>query len=110
MKGFGTDEEAIMDILTARSNSQRQQVAKYFTQEYDRDLIDDLKSELGGKFEDVILALMKPPNEYLCKELYKAMDGFGTDEGTLVEILCTKSNEEVKQLVSTYEESTQLEY
>jgi hypothetical protein len=36
MKGFGTDEQAIMDILTKRSNSQRQQIAKFFTEEYGR--------------------------------------------------------------------------
>lgn len=59
---------------------------------------------MGGKFEDVIIALMLPTNEYLCKQLHKAMDGFGTRESTLVEILCTKSNEEVKQLVATYED------
>lgn len=104
MKGFGTDEQAIIDILTARCNNQRQQISKYFLEEYGRDLIDDLKSELGGKFEDTIIALMAPPDEFLCKQLNKAMSGIGTNEGTLVEILCTKSNEEVKKLVTAYED------
>nr|CAD7395969.1 unnamed protein product [Timema poppensis] len=103
MKGFGTDEQAIIDILTQRSNDQRQQIASFFTREYGRDIIDDLKSELGGKFEDVIIALMLPPADYLAKQLHKSMEGMGTDEHTMVEILCTKSNNEIQQLVDAYE-------
>lgn len=110
MKGFGTDEQTIIDILTSRSNSQRQEIATYFTNSLGRDIVDDLKSELGGKFEDVIVALMMQPDQYLCKQLNKAMAGLGTDESTLVEILCTKSNEEVKRLVAVYEDSKILQY
>ncbi|XP_075156367.1 annexin B10-like [Haematobia irritans] len=103
MKGFGTDEQAIIDILTARSNSQRQQIKENFLREYGRDLIEDLKSELGGKFEDVIVALMMTPVQYLCKQLHKAMAGMGTNESALVEILCTKTNEEMAEIVACYE-------
>lgn len=104
MKGFGTDEQAIIDILCARTNSQRQIISQWFLKEYGRDLISDLKSELGGKFEDVILALMSPPVEYICKEIHKAMKGLGTDEEALIEILCPKSNDEVKAIVVKYED------
>jgi len=104
MKGFGTDEKTIIDILTSRSNNQRQEIAVWFKNSLGRDLIDDLKSELGGKFEDVIVGLMATPEEYLCKQLHKAMAGMGTDESTLVEILCTKSNEEISRLINVYED------
>ena len=104
MKGFGTDEQAIIDILCARSNRQRQEIGEYFLHEFGRDLVEDLKKELGGKFEDVIVGLMRPPNEYLCRQLHKAMDGIGTNESTLVEILCTKTNAEIKEIVAKYEE------
>lgn len=103
MKGFGTDEKAIIDILTARSNGQRQKIKEHFLREYGRDLIDDLKSELEGRFEGVIVGLMLRPVEYLCKQLHKAMEGAGTNESTLVEILCTNSNDEMAEIVSCYE-------
>ncbi|KAF5288083.1 hypothetical protein FQR65_LT12133 [Abscondita terminalis] len=105
MKGLGTDEEAVIDIICTRSNWQRQQIATFFEQELGRDLIDDLKSELGGHFEDVIVALVRPPNEFLCKQLHKAMKGAGTDEDTLIEILCSRNNDEIRDLVDTYEQS-----
>ncbi|XP_034832055.1 annexin B10 isoform X1 [Maniola hyperantus] len=103
MKGLGTDEEAIIAILTTRSNAQRQAIAQAFTHEYGRDIIDDLKSELGGHFEDVIIALMMPPAEYLCRELHHCMDGMGTDETVLVEILCTRTKPEIAEIVDAYE-------
>lgn len=103
MKGMGTDEQEIIDILTSRSNIQRQQIKARFEADFERDLIDDLKSELSGSFEVVIVSLMTPPVEFLCKHLHNAMAGMGTDEETLVEILCTKSNEEMKEIVCAYE-------
>ncbi|KAF4517730.1 hypothetical protein B566_EDAN002935 [Ephemera danica] len=103
MKGLGTDEKTIIDILTNRSNSQRQQISKFFTEEYGRNLIDDLKSELGGRFEDVIVGLMDPPVDYMAKQLHKAMEGAGTDETAIVEILCPRNNREIKEIVVAYE-------
>lgn len=105
MKGFGTDEDKIIEILCARPNAQRQQISQVFNGEFGRDLIKDLKSELGGKFEDVIIGLMMPPFDYMCHQLFKAMDGVGTDEAALIEILCPRTRDEVL-LSSSYSMAT----
>lgn len=62
-----------------------------------------MQKELGGKFEDVILGLMLSPGDYLAKELQRAIAGLGTDEDALVEILCTRSNQEIKDITEAYE-------
>jgi len=67
-----------------------------------QDLISDLKKELGGDFEDVIVGLMMQPIEYEATELRKAMKGAGTDEKALIEILLTKTNDEMQRLVDCY--------
>jgi len=102
MKGMGTNEMAIINILTHRSNYQRQQIIGSYKQAYERDLIKDLKKELTGHFEDLILSLMKSLPVYLAQELHKAMKGAGTDENTLVEILCTRDHAHIAQIKEAY--------
>ncbi|XP_018014452.1 annexin-B12 [Hyalella azteca] len=104
MKGLGTDEASIINILANRTNDQRQKIMLAFKQAYGKDLTDELKSELGGKFERVVLAMMLPTTELLADHLHEAMKGVGTNEDTLVEILCTRNNKEINELKSVYEQ------
>ena len=90
MKGFGTDEDAIIKIVCNRTNEQRQLIKQHYIQKYSKDLIKQLKSELGGKFEDTVIAMFDTPFELDCKALYNAMHGIGTDEEVLIEILATR--------------------
>jgi len=102
MKGLGTDEKAIIEALANITNDQRLTLKAAFKQMYGRDLIDDLKSELGGKLEKVVLALMTPAVFYDARELRAAMKGVGTDEGALIEILASRSNEEIARIKAAY--------
>ena len=65
---------------------------QYYSASYGKDLIKELKSELHGKFEDVIVNLFKSPDEYDADALYDAMHGMGTNEDTLIEIICSQNN------------------
>ena len=79
MKGLGTDEKTIIEILGNRSNDQRQELKIVFKQMHGRDLLEDLRSELSGHFKDTIEALMMTPIEYDAYSFRKAIKGLGTD-------------------------------
>ncbi|KAK2158706.1 hypothetical protein LSH36_165g04011 [Paralvinella palmiformis] len=102
MKGMGTDEEAIINVVSNRSNQQRQDIKRMFKTMYGKDLIKDLRSELSGDLEEIILALFMPTTYYDAWSLRKAMKGAGTKEDVLVEILCTRTNSEIMEINQVY--------
>jgi annexin A7/11 len=102
-KGFGCDKARVTEILTSRSNSQRQEIAHEYKREYGKDLRKELKSELSGDFEDLALGLMEPPMHFLANEMRKAMKGAGTRENVLIEILVTLNNAEIHELKHAYQ-------
>ena len=102
MKGFGTDEKAIIEIVANRTGRERLAMIESFKRQFKRDLIKDLKSELSGHFEDAVIALFKDPIEYDCYSLKKAMKGLGTNEDTLIEILATRPNYYINEIKQKY--------
>jgi len=102
MKGLGCDNKAIINVLCFRSNAQRQQVRQMFKTMYGKDLIKDLINELSGNFEDLILALMYTQGEFDARELQNAMAGAGTTESTLIEIMATRTNAEIREIRAAY--------
>ncbi|XP_052359868.1 uncharacterized protein LOC127920100, partial [Oncorhynchus keta] len=102
MKGLGTDEDSIMKLLTSRSNSQRQQIKAAYKTLHGKDLVGDLQGELGGKFETLIVALMTPPILYDVTSLRNAIKGAGTDEKVLIEILSSRTAQQIKDITAAY--------
>ncbi|XP_037815093.1 annexin B11 isoform X1 [Lucilia sericata] len=102
MKGFGTDEDALINIICRRSNEQRQEIQRQYKTHFGKDLIEDIKSETSGNFEKLLVGLLRPIVDYYCCELNDAMAGLGTDEDVLIEILCTLSNHEIHTIKNQY--------
>lgn len=46
---------------------------------------------------------MTPTYNFLAKEIKNAVDGIGTNEETIIEIMCTASNSEINNIKMAYQ-------
>ncbi|XP_018417771.1 PREDICTED: annexin A1-like [Nanorana parkeri] len=104
IKTKGVDEGTIIDILTKRTNAERQQIKAAYQQQTGKSLDDALKKALSSHLEEVVLALMKTPAQYDACSLKNAVKGLGTDEDTLIEILVSRTNNEIREIIKVYKE------
>ncbi|XP_075060075.1 annexin A3 [Mixophyes fleayi] len=98
IQGLGTDEDSLTNILTQRSNAQRQLIAKGYEEACGKKLKDDLKGDLSGNFEHLLVSLTLPPAVFDAKQLKKAMKGSGTTESILIEILASRTSKQIKEV------------
>ena len=102
MKGFGTDEDTLIKVVANRTSRQRQIIKEQYKAAYGRDLISDLKSELNGKMEDAFIALFTDPIEYDADSIRNALQGAGTNEDTLIEIIASRNNAQLAAIKQCY--------
>ncbi|VUZ52612.1 unnamed protein product [Hymenolepis diminuta] len=102
MKGIGTDEQAIIDILAYRSAAQRLEIMSSYKAQFGKDLLKELKSELSGKFEQAILWSFNDKPHVNATALFKAIDRPGTDESMLIDVLCTATPAEIEEIKVAY--------
>ena len=102
MKGLGTDEKTIINIISKRTWQERQQIKQQYASTLGRDLIKDFKSELSGRLEETVLALFDTPAEFDAKCLHNAMKGIGTENEVLIEIIGTRSAYELQNIKAAY--------
>lgn len=116
MKGMGTDEDALIEIIGSRSNDRLQQVKEFFKEKYKKDLEAEVKDETSGKFEKLLVALLQCNRDESTdvdwskvqkdsKELYDAGEGkWGTDESVFIRIFSLRSVEHLRALKKAYEQ------
>ncbi|CAM9472437.1 unnamed protein product [Chrysoparadoxa australica] len=103
-KGMGTDTKRIISILCARTKTQIERIDLAFRALFEgKTLKEELESELSGDTEDFLVYVQMEAKEFDAAMLKKATSGLGTNEGLLVEILCTRSPAAIAAAKEVYE-------
>lgn len=103
MKGFGTDDEALINVITGRPREYLiHKVKPVYQGNYHKTLDDDIKGDTSGNYEDVLIAWLTDRIAYMAQLVRKATKGLGTNEKILTEVLCTQPNEVIKAIKTSF--------
>ncbi|KAM9858444.1 annexin A1a [Aulostomus maculatus] len=112
MKGLGTDEETLIEILASRTNTEILDIKKAYKEDYKKDLEDDIRSDTSGEFKSALIEICKAGRtEGVCEQLvdsdarslYEAGEGRkGKDCSVFIEILTSRSASHLRQVFDRY--------
>ncbi|XP_032326795.1 annexin A10 isoform X3 [Camelus ferus] len=106
MKGAGTEENCLIDILASRTNGEIFQMREAYYMQYSSDLQEDIYSETSGHFRDTLVNLVQGTREEGYADpavaaqdavvLWEACQQRTGEHKTLLQvILCTKSYQQL---------------
>lgn len=58
IEGFGTDHKSLIRIVVGRSDVDIPLIKQYYNLLYKKDLIEDIKSEISGEYQKLVLAIL----------------------------------------------------
>ncbi|XP_057458767.1 annexin-like protein RJ4 [Lotus japonicus] len=102
VKGWGTNEKAIIAILGHRNASQRQQIIQAYQDIHQEDLIKRLESEISGDFERALYRWILEPAERYAVLANVAIKSANNDHHVIVEIACVLEPEELLAVRHAY--------
>lgn len=105
MKGFGTDEKALITVLSKPDPLQMNLLRTTYNQEHRRDLEKDLYSETSGHFREALIALVRGPLMQDVHNVHNAIKGLGTKEAMLNDVLLGRSNADMRAIKQHYHQT-----
>ena len=114
MKGVGTDEEAVIEVLCSRSNVEIMKIKEEYRQLFKEDLEKRVYSETSGNLRKILISILQcqrsensVPNDAECRQiaedLYKAGEGkLGTDEPFFNKVFALSSPPELYSINNYY--------
>lgn len=114
MKGIGTNDDILIEVISFRSFSRLNKVKEKFKEKYNKDLISEVKSETSGDYRTTLINLLEKERSTntqpdldncvkIAEELYGAGEGkLGTDENVFVKYFTSLSPEEIALVGKEY--------
>lgn len=120
LKGVGTKEELLDDVLIGRSNADMNAIKQAYHQTFNRSLESDVRSDLSAKTERMYMMILaatrqedsapvpRPSVDADVAELHRATEAkTGTEQLTVCSILTNRSDGQIRAIAIAYKERYQ---
>jgi len=101
--GWFTDDKGVFTILCSRTARQVQEIREAYLTTLQIDMLEEVKKNTHGHFEDFVKGLVMSPSEYDAYRIKRAIEGLTTDDDQLIEILCHREPHEVREYNESYQ-------
>eukprot|EP00041_Stephanoeca_diplocostata_P017063 m.339439 g.339439 ORF g.339439 m.339439 type:complete len:354 (+) comp20583_c1_seq7:241-1302(+) len=99
----------LINIIAYRSTEQRQKIRGFYKTMTGRDMMEDIRGMLHMNTHRVVAAMMRAEDERDAHYLYKAMKGRGYDEDALIEVIVSRSSEQLKAVKAAYKRAYEVD-
>lgn len=94
--------DALTHFVLAKSKEERAAIRSGYKACFGTELDKDIDKHLKHHYKKTVLALFQDRVEFDAECLYLAMKGMGTDDSTLIEILCTRPAEIIQGMAKIF--------
>ncbi|CAM9371518.1 unnamed protein product [Ascophyllum nodosum] len=106
-KGLGTSDSRLVSILCGRTKPHLARVDYYYHSLYGMSLEAQIKDECSGVYRDFLVYVVLPPADVDALLLKQAMDGLGTNESAIIDLLAPASNARILAAKKRHDEKYQ---
>lgn len=107
--GQGYNKEALLDIFANRSTFQRSLILNAYKAGFGESLKAKVKTEINGDFKTCLLSSFDDQSHADARALYKALSSRNVHNNILMEVICTSTNQEIRDIKLAYQEILQEE-
>ncbi|CAL5971432.1 Annexin_2 [Hexamita inflata] len=101
-KGAGTDEQRILNVITQCTMEDLFQVNRAFYASYGKSIVRLLEKETSGSFEKLLTGSFEGRYQYWARKIREAVEGCGTDERALIELVLMADPQDVQAIRTEY--------
>jgi len=102
IKGLGTDDAKLVEVITRRSNEQLVAVTADYVASFGKSIFEDIKGDTSGHYRELLISLVEAKPAYIARIIHNAVKGAGTDEGALIDALVHTPNALIKASEEAY--------